>query len=171
MQEKDREFEQIYDLHGIRIIVQEERECYHALGAIHSLWRPISGEFDDYIALPKDNGYQSLHTAVIALEGRPLEVQIRTEEMHQVAEYGVAAHWRYKEGLSRNLKFEQRLNLLLQARELPAESENALQFATALKGDLFAERVCLCQRAYRRPARSAVTALAQRIVPRRGARS
>jgi len=141
MQEKDREFDQIYDLHGIRIIVQEERECYHALGAIHSLWRPISGEFDDYIALPKDNGYQSLHTAVIALEGRPLEVQIRTEEMHQVAEYGVAAHWRYKEGLNRNLKFEQRLNLLLQARELPAESENALQFATALKGDLFAERV------------------------------
>ncbi len=141
MQEKDREFDQIYDLHGIRIIVQEERECYHALGAIHSLWRPISGEFDDYIALPKDNGYQSLHTAVIALEGRPLEVQIRTEEMHQVAEYGVAAHWRYKEGLSRNLRFEQRLNLLLQARELPAESENALQFATALKGDLFAERV------------------------------
>lgn len=141
MQQKDREFDQIYDLHGIRIIVQEERECYHALGAIHSLWRPISGEFDDYIALPKDNGYQSLHTAVIALEGRPLEVQIRTEEMHQVAEYGVAAHWRYKEGLSRNLKFEQRLNLLLQARELPAESEDALQFATALKGDLFAERV------------------------------
>ncbi|NLT73620.1 MAG: bifunctional (p)ppGpp synthetase/guanosine-3',5'-bis(diphosphate) 3'-pyrophosphohydrolase [Chloroflexi bacterium] len=141
MQEKDREFDQIYDLHGIRVIVEQERECYHALGAIHSLWRPIAGEFDDYIALPKDNGYQSLHTAVIALEGRPLEVQIRTEGMHQVAEYGVAAHWRYKEGLNRDLKLEQRLNLLLQARELPEESENALQFATALKGDLFAERV------------------------------
>ncbi|MFO7696581.1 MAG: bifunctional (p)ppGpp synthetase/guanosine-3',5'-bis(diphosphate) 3'-pyrophosphohydrolase [Anaerolineae bacterium] len=141
MQEKDREFDQIYDLHGIRIIVDQERECYHALGAIHSLWRPISGEFDDYIALPKDNGYQSLHTAVIALEGRPLEVQIRTEEMHQVAEYGVAAHWRYKEGLSGDLGFEERLNLLLRARELPDESDDALQFASALKGDLFAERV------------------------------
>ncbi|MHB1317014.1 MAG: RelA/SpoT family protein [Anaerolineae bacterium] len=141
MQEKDREFDQIYDLHGIRIIVDQERECYHALGAIHSLWRPIAGEFDDYIALPKDNGYQSLHTAVIALEGRPLEVQIRTEEMHQVAEYGVAAHWRYKEGLTGNLDFEQRLNLLLRARELPDESDDALQFASALKGDLFAERV------------------------------
>jgi RelA/SpoT family (p)ppGpp synthetase len=141
MLEKDREFDQIYDLHGIRVIVEQERECYHALGAIHSLWRPISGEFDDYIALPKDNGYQSLHTAVIALEGRPLEVQIRTEEMHQVAEYGVAAHWRYKEGINRDLKFEERLNLLLQARELPGESDDALQFATALKGDLFAERV------------------------------
>jgi guanosine-3',5'-bis(diphosphate) 3'-pyrophosphohydrolase len=141
MQEKDRSFEQIYDLHGIRIILNRELDCYHALGIIHSLWRPIAGEFDDYIALPKDNGYQSLHTAVIALEGRPLEVQIRTEEMHQVAEYGVAAHWRYKEGPTGDLRFEQRLNLLLQARELPAESENALQFATALRGDLFAERV------------------------------
>jgi len=141
MQEKDRSFDQIYDLFGIRVIVEQERECYHALGAIHSLWRPIAGEFDDYIALPKDNGYQSLHTAVIALEGRPLEVQIRTEAMHQVAEYGVAAHWRYKEGPSRNIRFEERLNLVLQARELPAEADDALQFASALKGDLFAERV------------------------------
>ncbi len=141
MREKDREFEEIYDLHGVRIIVQHERECYHALGVIHSLWRPISGEFDDYIALPKDNGYQSLHTAVIALDGKPLEVQIRTEEMHQIAEYGVAAHWRYKEGIAHDATLEEKLNWLRQAQELPEEADNALQFVDSLKSDLFAERV------------------------------
>ena len=141
MREKDRDFDQIYDLHGIRIIVQHERECYHALGVIHSLWRPIAGEFDDYIALPKDNGYQSLHTAVIALEGKPLEVQIRTEEMHQIAEYGVAAHWRYKEGLSMEEDPQNRVRLFRQAQGLPEEADTALQFADSLKSDLFAERV------------------------------
>ncbi len=141
MLEKDREFDQIYDLHGIRIIVEQERECYHALGIVHSLWRPISGEFDDYIALPKDNGYQSLHTAVIALEGKPLEVQIRTEAMHQIAEYGVAAHWRYKEGVEMDAGLQDRLIWLRQAQELPEESDDALQFVDSLKSDVFAERV------------------------------
>ncbi len=141
MLEKDREFDQIYDLHGIRIIVEQERECYHVLGIVHSLWRPISGEFDDYIALPKDNGYQSLHTAVIALEGKPLEVQIRTEAMHQIAEYGVAAHWRYKEGVALDESLQDRLIWLRQAQELPEESDDALQFVDSLKSDVFAERV------------------------------
>ncbi len=141
MLEKDREFDQIYDLHGIRIIVEQERECYHVLGVIHSLWRPIAGEFDDYIALPKDNGYQSLHTAVIALEGKPLEVQIRTEAMHQIAEFGVAAHWRYKEGVALDQALQERILWLRQAQDLPAESDDALQFVDSLKSDLFAERV------------------------------
>ena len=117
MVEKSRDFDQIYDLHGVRIIVHEVRECYHALGIVHTLWRPIPGEFDDYIAMPKDNLYQSLHTAVIAMDGKPLEVQIRTEEMHQVAEYGIAAHWRYKEGSRRDENLEAKINWLRQASE------------------------------------------------------
>lgn len=141
MREKDREFDRIYDLHGIRIIVEQKGECYQALGSIHSLWPPIPGEIDDYIAVPKENGYQSLHTAVIALEGKPLEVQIRTEAMHQVAEYGVAAHWRYKEGVELDESLIERLEWLRQAQELPEEADDARQFVDSLKSDLFAERV------------------------------
>jgi GTP diphosphokinase / guanosine-3',5'-bis(diphosphate) 3'-diphosphatase len=141
MQEKSRDFGQIYDVHGVRIIVDKVRDCYHALGIIHSLWRPIPGEFDDYIAMPKDNLYQSLHTAVVALDGRPLEVQIRTEEMHQVAEYGVAAHWRYKEGAKRDETLEARVNWLRQASDWREEVEDAQQFVDSLKSDVIAERV------------------------------
>ena len=141
MQEKSRDFGQIYDVHGVRIIVDEVRDCYHVLGIIHSLWRPIPGEFDDYIAMPKDNLYQSLHTAVVALDGRPLEVQIRTEEMHQVAEYGVAAHWRYKEGAKRDETLEARVNWLRQASDWREEVEDAQQFVDSLKSDVIAERV------------------------------
>ncbi len=141
MQEKSRDFGEIYDVHGVRIIADQVRDCYHALGIIHSLWRPIPGEFDDYIAMPKDNLYQSLHTAVVALDGRPLEVQIRTEEMHQVAEYGVAAHWRYKEGAKRDENLEARVNWLRQASDWREEVEDAQQFVDSLKSDVIAQRV------------------------------
>jgi GTP pyrophosphokinase len=98
MQRKEASFEEIYDVLGVRVIVPENKDCYGALGIIHSIWRPIPGEFDDYIATPKESMYQSIHTAVLGPEGHPLEIQIRTNEMHHIAEYGIAAHWRYKEG-------------------------------------------------------------------------
>ena len=141
MQAKGRTFEQIYDVRGVRIIVQEVQQCYHVLGIVHSLWRPIPGEFDDYIAMPKDNLYQSLHTAVVCLDGKPLEVQIRTEEMHQVAEYGIAAHWRYKEGAPRDVTLENKINWLRQASEWREDVQDPLQFVDSLKSDVFAERV------------------------------
>ncbi|HHX65370.1 MAG TPA: bifunctional (p)ppGpp synthetase/guanosine-3',5'-bis(diphosphate) 3'-pyrophosphohydrolase [Chloroflexi bacterium] len=142
MQEKGRDFDQIYDVHGVRIIVREVRECYHVLGIVHTLWRPIPGEFDDYIAMPKDNLYQSLHTAVVGLDGRPLEVQIRTEEMHKIAEFGIAAHWRYKEGVAqRDEALESKINWLRQASDWREDIEDARQFMDSLVSDVFAERV------------------------------
>jgi len=98
MRKKGLSFEEVYDVRAVRVLVQDIKDCYHALGIVHSLWQPIPGQFDDYVSRPKGNGYKSLHTAVIGPEGRALEVQIRTVEMHQEAELGIAAHWRYKEG-------------------------------------------------------------------------
>lgn len=141
MQEKDRDFDQIYDLHGVRIIVDEVQECYHVLGSVHSLWSPIPGEFDDYIAMPKDNLYQSLHTAVVALDGRPLEVQIRTERMHRLAEFGVAAHWRYKEGAERDESLEAKIRWLRRATDWREDVEDADQFVDSVKSDVLPERV------------------------------
>jgi guanosine-3',5'-bis(diphosphate) 3'-pyrophosphohydrolase len=141
MQEKSRDFDQIYDVRGVRIIVQEVAQCYHVLGIVHTLWRPIPGEFDDYIAVPKDNMYQSLHTAVICLDGKPLEVQIRTEEMHQVAEYGIAAHWRYKEGAKRDASLEAKVAWLRQATEWREDIDDPRQFVASMKSDVFADRV------------------------------
>ena len=141
MQAKGRSFEQIYDVRGVRIIVKEVRDCYHALGIVHSLWRPIPGEFDDYIAMPKGNFYQSLHTAVVCLDGSPLEIQIRTEEMHRIAEYGIAAHWRYKEGGRREDPLQAKVEWLRQATEWREEVEDARQFVDSMKSDVFAERV------------------------------
>ncbi|MHB0857253.1 MAG: RelA/SpoT family protein [Anaerolineae bacterium] len=141
MAEKDRDFDQIYDVRGVRIIVQAVQDCYHVLGIVHSLWRPIPGEFDDYIAMPKDNLYQSLHTAVVSFDGRPLEVQIRTEEMHQIAEYGIASHWRYKEGGRRDKTLENKIAWLRQATDWREDIADAHQFMDSMKSDVFAERV------------------------------
>jgi len=145
MQRKQVPIDQVYDLEGIRIILADDNEtlCYVVLGIIHNLWRPISGEFDDYIANPKPNGYQSLHTAVVGPHGRPLEIQIRTRKMHQIAELGIAAHWRYKEGIQSAdsetekavLKFRQ--NIL----ELRQNSPNAEEFVSSVKEEVLEEHV------------------------------
>lgn len=141
MQRKELDFEDVYDVRGIRVFVEDEAQCYLALGAIHSRWRPIPGTFDDYIATPKDNFYQSLHTAVIYDDGKTLEVQIRTQEMHENAEYGIAAHWRYKEDRPRDDAFEQRVLWLRKLMEWESEVENASDFVDAMKTDVFDDRV------------------------------
>ncbi len=141
MKRKGVDFDQIYDVRGVRVLVESVRDCYTALGAIHSLWRPIPGEFDDYIATPKDNMYRSLHTAVVGPEGRPLEVQIRTYEMHYTAELGIAAHWRYKEGHKQDPVFDNKIAWLRQLMEWRQEVTDAREFIDSLKTDVFQDRV------------------------------
>ncbi len=142
MKRKGVDFDQIYDAQGIRIIVDSVRDCYAALGVVHSLWRPIPGEFDDYIATPKDNMYRSLHTAVVGPNGRPMEVQIRTWEMHRTAEYGIAAHWRYKEQSGkRDIDFENKIAWLRQLMEWRQEVTDAQEFVDSMKTDVFQDRV------------------------------
>jgi len=142
MKRKGVDFEQIYDAQGIRVIVDSVRDCYGALGVVHSLWRPIPGEFDDYIATPKDNMYRSLHTAVVGPNGRPMEIQIRTWEMHRTAEYGIAAHWRYKEQASkRDIEFENKIAWLRQLMEWRQEVTDAQEFVDSMKTDVFQDRV------------------------------
>ncbi|MCU0496312.1 MAG: bifunctional (p)ppGpp synthetase/guanosine-3',5'-bis(diphosphate) 3'-pyrophosphohydrolase [Anaerolineae bacterium] len=144
MNRKDLPFEQIYDVRAVRVIVDNISQCYQTLGVVHNLWRPIPGEFDDYIAGPKDNFYQSLHTAVIDLNGKTVEVQIRTWEMHEHAEYGIAAHWRYKEGHSnqRDEQFEKRLNYLRRLMEFGAEvRDNTEVFMDTMRNEVFQDRV------------------------------
>jgi len=141
MTEKERDFEEIYDVRGVRILLDEVKDCYAVLGIVHSVWRPIPGQFDDYIAMPKDNMYQSLHTAVIGPGGPPLEIQVRTWQMHRVAEYGIAAHWRYKEHSKRDLSLEARIAWLRQVMELRQDAGDATQFVELLKRDVFPERV------------------------------
>ena len=140
MQRKDVDFEQIYDIHGFRIIVETEAQCYAALGVVHSLWRPIPGEFDDYIASPKDNLYRSLHTAVLN-NGRPIEVQIRTAEMNRVAELGIAAHWEYKEGGRHDEDFNKKVAAIRQIMEWRQEVTDASEFMDGMKTDVFMDRV------------------------------
>ena len=132
---------QIYDLVGVRIIVPEVQDCYSALGVVHGLWPPIPGQFDDYIAAPKESMYQSLHTTVVGLDARPLEVQIRTQEMHRVSEYGIAAHWRYKEGVKRDPKFDQKLAWLRQLLNWHKEVAGAEEFVDLIKTDVFRDQV------------------------------
>jgi GTP pyrophosphokinase len=142
MQRKSVAFEQIYDVRAVRLIVNTLSECYAALGVVHSLWRPIPREFDDFIATPKDNMYRSLHTAVVGPDGKPMEVQIRTNEMHHTAEYGIAAHWRYKERLSkRDADFESKIAWLRQLMEWRQDVTDARQFVDTVKADVFQDRV------------------------------
>ncbi|MGD2027210.1 MAG: bifunctional (p)ppGpp synthetase/guanosine-3',5'-bis(diphosphate) 3'-pyrophosphohydrolase [Anaerolineales bacterium] len=141
MKEKGLAFESIRDVRAVRILVNDIPTCYSVLGLIHNKWRPLPGEFDDYIAAPKDNFYQSLHTAVIFEDGRTLEVQIRTQEMHENAEYGIAAHWRYKEGAPRDENYERRIMWLRQLMEWMQEVEDAGEFVDSMKTDVFSDRV------------------------------
>jgi GTP pyrophosphokinase len=138
MQRKDRGLDHIFDIRAIRVLVSDVTECYAALGIVHNLWSYLPGEFDDYIANPKDNNYQSLHTAVIGPGGQTVEVQIRTHDMHRHAELGVAAHWRYKEGSTSRESFDQKIHFLRQLLE-PSESDHDL--LDQIRGDIFEDRV------------------------------
>ena len=143
MQRKGAEFGEIYDVYAIRVLVDDVRDCYAALGIVHCIWRPIPGQFDDYIAVPKNNLYQSLHTAVIALDGKPLEIQIRTHQMHQVSEVGIAAHWRYKEGTKSDREYDAKLAWLRQLMDWQRDvsESDATEFVEGIKLDIFQDQV------------------------------
>ena len=143
MERKNLPFTDIYDVQAVRVIVPEKVQCYHVLGIVHSIWRPVGSEFDDYIAAPKDNFYQSLHTAVVDDDGRNLEVQIRTPEMHENAEYGIAAHWRYKEGTARDEEYERRIAYLRRLMDFGDDEtqESAEEYVAAMKSEVFQNRV------------------------------
>lgn len=141
MTRKKVRFEQIYDVLAVRIIVESVADCYRALGVVHAQWSPIPREFDDYIAAPKDNHYQSLHTAVKGPKGKPLEVQIRTEEMHHHAEYGVAAHWRYKEEMKANPMFDKKMAWIRGLMDWEDGVTDAETFVDSVKVEVFQARV------------------------------
>ncbi|RLB62722.1 MAG: (p)ppGpp synthetase [Deltaproteobacteria bacterium] len=141
MQRKQVSFDQIYDVSAVRVITERVPDCYAALGMVHSLWAPLPKEFDDYIARPKENRYQSLHTAVVGLRGRPVEVQIRTQEMHQYAEYGVAAHWAYKESRKASGTADEKFMVLRQLMDWERDVADPHQFVESLKTDIFKDQV------------------------------
>ncbi len=140
MKYQQRDLDEIFDLTAVRVIVDSVKDCYAVLGAVHTKWKPIPGRFKDYIAMPKPNKYQSLHTTVIGDNGNPFEIQIRTWEMHRVAEYGVAAHWKYKEGVQ-TADEEVRIAWLRQALEWQQESSDSTEFVETLKMELFSNQV------------------------------
>jgi GTP pyrophosphokinase len=145
MTRESKDFSEIYDLSAIRVQVDTVRDCYGVLGVVHSLWKPMPGRFKDYVAMPKSNGYQSLHTTVITHTGEPIEIQIRTHEMHRVAEFGIAAHWTYKEGSKEARKdggsFDQKLSWLRSLLEWQNEVGDAESFLNTVKVDLFQDEV------------------------------
>ncbi|HEY7925943.1 MAG TPA: bifunctional (p)ppGpp synthetase/guanosine-3',5'-bis(diphosphate) 3'-pyrophosphohydrolase [Candidatus Dormibacteraeota bacterium] len=140
MERTHKDFDEIYDLIALRILVDSIKDCYGALGTVHSLWKPIPGRFKDYVAMPKGNGYQSLHTTVVSHTGEPMEVQIRTQEMHITAEYGIAAHWHYKEG-AQQTRFDERYGWLRLLMDWQKEVLDAEAFVDTVKVDIFQDEV------------------------------
>ena len=141
MDRQEKELSEIFDLNAIRIIVDTVRECYECLGLIHTMWKPIPGRFKDYIAMPKANMYQSIHTTLIADNGTPFEVQIRTWDMHRIAEYGIAAHWRYKEGRSADADFDKKVEWLRNMLEWQQEVRDSSEFMETVRKDLFNDHI------------------------------
>jgi GTP diphosphokinase len=145
MKYQDKTFEEIYDLMAVRIIVDNIKDCYGAVGLVHTIWKPIPTRFKDYIAMPKPNMYQSLHTTVVGPDGEPLEIQIRTWDMNRIAEFGIAAHWKYKERFSSNGnsdgEMEEKLSWIRQMMEWQKEVSDPEEFMESLKIDLFANKV------------------------------
>ncbi len=141
MLKQGKNIEQIYDISAVRVIVNEVQDCYTVLGAIHTMWMPLPGRFKDYIAMPKPNGYQSLHTTVITKFKETFEIQIRTYEMHRIAEYGIAAHWKYKEGKTDATKIDDQINWLREVMDTQRESSDSHEFLENIEGNVFTDEV------------------------------
>ena len=141
MLKQGKNIEQIYDISAVRVIVNEVQDCYTVLGAIHTMWMPLPGRFKDYIAMPKPNGYQSLHTTVITKFKETFEIQIRTYEMHRIAEYGIAAHWKYKEGKTGATKIDDQINWLREVMDTQRESSDSHEFLDNIEGNVFTDEV------------------------------
>ena len=141
MLKQGKNIEQIYDISAVRVIVNEVQDCYTVLGAIHTMWMPLPGRFKDYIAMPKPNGYQSLHTTVITKFKETFEIQIRTYEMHRIAEYGIAAHWKYKEGKTGATNIDDQINWLREVMDTQRESSDSHEFLENIEGNVFTDEV------------------------------
>lgn len=141
MHNKNKNLDQIFDLTAVRILVDTVKDCYAALGIAHTVYKPIPGRFKDYIAMPKPNMYQSLHSTVMGVGGRPFEIQIRTYEMHKTAEYGIAAHWKYKEGVENSNNIDLKLTWLREMLDWQKETTDPEEFMQGFKIDLFSDEV------------------------------